>query len=299
MGDHLMNGRYPHFKGHTPAGLHILRDGLVLNFFIQRSHREIGDSIARALEIYRRSVGVEKLGLYTGEEGYILPLDPWASTYIQQQLSDWDGCVIQLWEHDDQWSGYRFDYRGQMLGTDTYTRSPDAVCCASFWLPTEYLEEQGPARVKELAMALARELPLTSGYANLAFNGMMDTFRVGPLIHDLCFRYPGLDIVDDNVTFELGTRPKGAYWLNFYGQPLLDKLGGVEGLRERLTLPGISVEPLQPDKVLVQLGEWPEADGEMRAYRQLARVLEPYLYQETRPVLPPEDMRRWERRFLD
>jgi len=294
-----MNGRYPHFQGHTPAGLHILRDGLVMNFFIQRPHREIGESIVHALEIYRRSVGFEKLGFYTGDEGYDLRLYVEALNDIHEQLLNAEGCVIQLWEHDDQWSGYRFDYRGRMLGTDTYTRSPDAVSCASFWLPTEYLEEQGPARVKELAVALAREIPLTSGYASLAFNGMMDTHRVGPLIHDLCFRYPGLDIVDDNVTYELGTRPKGAYWLNFYGPPLLDTLGGVAGLRERLALPGISVEELQPDKILVQLGEWPEVDGEMRPYRQLARVLEPYLYQETRPVLPAEEMRRWERRFLD
>ena len=294
-----MTGRYPYFKRYTPGGLHILRDGLVMNFFIQRPHRELGKSIVRALETYRRFVGSEKLGFYTGEQGYFQTLDTEALGAIQKQLIESDGCIIQLWEHDENWSGYRFDYRGRMLGTATYTCHPGAVSGASFWLPTEYLEEQGPARVKELAVALARELPLTSGYASLGFNGMMDTRLVGPLIHDLCFRYPGLDIIDEEVTYGLGTRPKGSYWLNFYGQPLLNELGGVAGLRERLPLPGISVEELQPDKVLVQLGEWPEVDGEMRAYRQLARVLESYLYQETIPVLPAEEMRRWERRFLD
>gem|GEM_PF-4640922 len=62
----------------------------------------------------------------------------------------------------------------------------------------------------------------------------------------------------------------------------------------------ITTQELEANKVLVELGEWPEVDGEMPAYRQLARVLEPYLYREAIPFLePPEMMRRWERRFLD
>lgn len=55
------------------------------------------------------------------------------------------------------------------------------------------------------------------------------------------------------------------------------------------------------------LGPWPESgDTEqghtLPAYLELARVLEPWLYHEHRnfdPDFPPEDLRRWERRFLD
>jgi hypothetical protein len=109
-----------------------------------------------------------------------------------------------------------------------------------------------------------------------------------------------MDMLDMGITMRIGTRPKGAYWLNFYGQPLLGELGGVAGLRERLSLPEVSLQELEGDKVLVALGEWPEVEGEMRPYRQLARVLEPHLYHETIrwPGFPPEEMRRWERRFL-
>nr|WP_275583555.1 type VI immunity family protein [Archangium primigenium] len=259
-------------------------------------HRKIGHVVHRAWDLYQRHTGQEKLAYYTGTEG-IVPIDNWARSDIKERLLNADGCLLELWEHDDQLGGYRVEYRGRMLDQPPYAHEPEAVSGVAFWLPTDYLEQQGPARVKELALALARELPFNTGYVSPAFNGLMDMQMVRPLIHDLCFRYPGLDIFDSEVTRRLGTRPKGAYWLNFYGPPLLNELGGVTGLAERL--PGLSVQQFAPDKVLVELGDWPEVDGDMPAYRQLARVLEPHLYQETRPPLPPEDMRRWERRFLD
>ncbi|WP_342747794.1 type VI immunity family protein [Melittangium boletus] len=266
---------------------------------MKHPHREIGRAALGAFNNHLQHIGPDKLRHYTGTEGYPLPLDDMGLKYVQDQFVEDEGCLLQLWEHDDKLGGYRFEYRGRMLGKPQYTHWPDATSCVAFWLPTEYLEEKGPARVKELALALARELPFNTGYVSPAFNGLMDIGAVHPLIHDLCFRYPGLDIFDSEVTMRLGTRPKGAYWLNFYGQPLLGQLGGAAGLRERLTLPGISVQELEADKVLVELGEWPEVDGEMSAYRQLARILEPHLYQEGKPHLPPDEMRRWERRFLD
>jgi len=56
----------------------------------------------------------------------------------------------------------------------------------------------------------------------------------------------------------------------------------------------------------VTLGEWPEAgDTEqgntLPAYRELAHVLAPWLYERRRPWsrFTVEDMRRWEHRFND
>jgi hypothetical protein len=94
--------------------------------------------------------------------------------------------------------------------------------------------------------------------------------------------------------------------MNFLGQPVLGALGGAQGLRERLRSPGTTVQELEGDKVLVTLGEWPEAgDTEcgdvLPAYRELARVLEPWLYHPRGRMLhrSEEEKRRWERRFLD
>jgi hypothetical protein len=291
--------RYPRIRHHMSNGFLIIRDGVVMTFFIQRHHREISANIRRALDLYRRTVGEEKLRWYTHAEGESQPLDADGWSFIHEKLRSENGWPVDLWESDTQVGDYRFEYRGRALGTDSYQWSPHAVSAVSFWLPMEYLEEQGPARVRALALALARELPFNTGYASPAFNTLTDELGVDRILLELSTRSPGMDILDIGMSMRIGTRPKGTYWLNFYGQPLLDELGGAAGLRERLTLPEISVEESQPDKVLVQLGEWPEVDGEMRAYRQLARVLEPYLYQETIPVLPAEEMRRWERRFLD
>ena len=78
-------------------------------------------------------------------------------------------------------------------------------------------------------------------------------------------------------------------------------------LRSRLSSPGTTVQELEGERAVVTLGPWPEAgDTEqghpLPAYRELARILEPWLYHEERgfdPDFPPEDLRRWERRFLD
>jgi hypothetical protein len=64
---------------------------------------------------------------------------------------------------------------------------------------------------------------------------------------------------------------------------------------------------LDGERAVVTLGPWPEAgdteqSNTLPAYRELARVLEPWLYHDP-PVqdddFTPEDMLRWERRFLD
>ena len=59
------------------------------------------------------------------------------------------------------------------------------------------------------------------------------------------------------------------------------------------------------DRVVVTLGTWPEAgDTEqgrvLPAYRELARVLKPWLFLEESLInFPEEDEPRWVRRFLD
>jgi hypothetical protein len=126
-------------------------------------------------------------------------------------------------------------------------------------------------------------------------------------IRDLSFRYPGLDIPGaSSSTSSIGTRLDGVHWLNFLGPPVLGELGGAAGLRARLHSPGTTVQELDGERVVVTLGKWPEA-GDMEqgqtlpAWRELARVLEPWLYMNR--CIPDgfseEDMRRWQRRFLD
>lgn len=304
-----MREPYPRIRRHTEAGELALHEGVHLCFFMRRSHGEIFPAVARALDIYLDTVGREKLGWYASSEGEIQPLDDKGWDYVRYRLLKTphaEGCPLELFEHSQQLSGYRFEYRGKKLDSSAAKRWPGLVSGVSFWLPTEYLEEQGADRVEELAVALARELPLTSGYASLAFDSW-EVLGADWLIRELCFQYPGLDVHDLSSTLlTIGAGVRGPYWLNFYGQPLLGQLGDIEGLRKRLPFPEVGIRKLEQAKVLVSLGERPvvgteEHPNALHPYRELTRVLEPYLYEESIHwrALTPEELRHWQRRFLD
>jgi hypothetical protein len=310
---------YPRIRRYSKDGNLKLREGLILCFFMRHSHDELSAAVTRALDLYLEAVGPEKLGWYVdmqpeydpdeynGVEPTMRPLDSTGWVRVREDLRDPANCVLQLEEHCTQVGGFHVEYYGRHRDTLSLTRWPDVVSAVSFWLPTELLEEQGSARVKELATAIARELPIESGYVSLAFNYLVHFKEVVQAVHEHCFRYPGLDVHDvSKASMEIGTRIRGAYWLNFYSAPVLERLGGVEGLRKQLGSPDVSIEEFGGGKALVSLGEDPETrDVErrsgMRPYRALARVLEPFLYEE-RPDwfgFSPEELRRWQRRFLE
>ena len=174
-------------------------------------------------------------------------------------------------------------------------------------LPTEYLEEHGPERVRALALELAEPLPFCSGHVGLAWNAELDFLGVSNELRKFCFRYPGMELIDlTSVDHDLGTRVHGAAWMTFLGQPVLGELGGVEGLRSRLHEPGTTVQALGGERAVITLGEWPEAgDTEkgllLPAYRELARVLGPWQYHQQGRFrgFSDEDMRRWDDRFRE
>jgi hypothetical protein len=312
-----MSNQYPRIRRYDEHGQLMLREGLILCFFMRHSHDEIAQAVMRALDIYLDAVGSEKLGWSLeperdddpddeGVETVMRPLDSgqWAS--VRKKLCDPTSCLLQLEEHENQVGGFHVEYYGRQRATLELPTGSQAVSVLSFWLPTEYLEEKGPSRVRDMAVAMARELPINAGYVSLAFNYLFRFREVVHAVHEQCFRYPGLDVHDlSDASMELGTRVRGAYWLNFYGQPLLGQLGGAEGLRQQLDSPQVSVEELGEGKVLVALGAEPETGevkqkSELHPYRALARVLEPFLHEQ-----PPdwfsfslEQLRHWERRFM-
>ena len=218
------------------------------------------------------------------------------------------GRITRLGDVSGLESRYLFEYYPKEADLPLLKWEPEWNSAVSFWMPTEYLEEHGPAQVRALALALAAPLPFCSGQVGLSFNAAMDMLGVRQEVCARCFRYPGLDIPKVSwLSWSMGTRLHGAAWLTFIGQPVLGELGGAAGLRSRLHTPGTTIEELDAERVVVTLGEWPEAGDteqgqDLPAYRELARVLEPWLYFEknTRSYFNTfEDLRRWERRFLD
>ncbi|EAU67567.1 hypothetical protein STIAU_5906 [Stigmatella aurantiaca DW4/3-1] len=211
---------------------------------------------------------------------------------------------MRLQESPVEVRAYSMEYSGKWLDAPAWKGDEEAVSAVAFTLPTEYLQAYGPGHVRALALEMAAELPMSFGYVSLAAvspGGLRSPARKA--LQELCPRYLGLDVYNLRPTARsIGTRARGAYWLTFLGQPLLEQLGSTESLRERLPS-GISLETLEGDRLCLSRGEWPllgddKADDDMELYRALAHVLEPHFYEEKQSWLVDEAFeRRWLRRF--
>ncbi len=299
----------PVIRLRTDLGDVVTRDGVVICFFMRRSHTEVASAVWRALQIYLRAIPPHSLNWYGSDDGDTLPLDKKGWEVIRKQVIErpWGmEWIVELAEDCSQVGGYHFEYDGRKLDDPMFSHDEDATTGVLFTFPTEYLLENGPAHMRALALELARELPWSFGYASLAFvapHGMWYAARWE--LHGLLSRYLGLDLYHLGDTSRvIGTRARGAYWLTFLGQPLLGQVGGLEGLREKLPFPEVSLESLEGERVLITLGEWPEAiDTEKKVYlpqyRALAHLLEPHLYEERTGwfLQDKENMRRWLRRL--
>jgi hypothetical protein len=303
-----MSEHYPRIRLHTAHGHLLMREGMSINFYMRHSHAEVAQAVKSSLEVYLSAVGPGAIGRYANDAGEWRFLDDVGWEFIRHRLLHRDKTLMTLHDALNGEYRYRFEYYGRALEDPSWGDRPGRVCAMSFWLPTEYLEEHGPGRVRELALELAAPLPFCSGHAGLSFNGETEPLSMSGEARALCFRHPGLDIPKlEHLSCELGTRVRGPSWLTFLGQPVLGQLGGVDELRAQLASPGSTVQEMEGERAVITLGKWPEAgdteQGQMLpAYRELARVLEPCLYREERILRPAsfvEDIHRWERRFLD
>ncbi len=302
-----MSQHYPRIRVQTPSGYTRVREGLSLTFYMPPRHPEIAEDVLRALDSYLRYAGPNALGLYADMEGEWQELNDTGWDLIRRKLREWTCPLITLEEACPTGSRFAFHYKGKDPEFLTRMNKPDAMCEATFWLPTEYLEEHGPGHVRELAIELASLLPVRSGFCGLSFNGELDVVGIHRKLLPYWKRYPGLDIPSPfGHSWDIGKRIRGPHWVNFLGQPVLGELGGSSGLRARLRCPETLVQELAGDKAVITLGQWPEAGDTERgellpAYRELARVLEPWLYYRDGRMLhqSQEETRRWERRFLD
>jgi len=302
-----MSAHYPRIRVQTQSGYTRIREGLSLTYYLPPRHPEFIEEVLRALDLYLRYTGPNALGLYADTEGDWQDLTEAGWELSRRTLREWSCPRLDLVDADRTGSGYAFHYYGKDEGFLTRMNEPDAMSEAIFWLPTEYLEKHGPGHVRELAIELATLMPVRSGSCGLSFNGELDLVGMYRKLLPYWKRYPGIDIPSPSGhSWDIGKRLRGPHWMNFIGQPVLAELGGVRGLRERLKSPETTVQELPGDRVVITLGPWPEAGdtekGELLpAYRELARVLEPWLYHRPVSMLhqSEEETRRWERRFLE
>ena len=305
---------YPKLRIKSPYGPVAVREFIHCTFFMPCTQKEAGPAVALALDSYINQIGgTQKLGIFfDSEEEDWRPLDDHGWRINREILSGTRGCLMLFQDYDPDQDPiedhFVFEYRSWTHPSSSPEGEPESICMASFWLPTDFLEERGPQHVRDLAKELAASLPFSSGYAGLAFKCNLGRLGILELVRTVCFRHPGIDIVDvENLPLRLGSGLRASSWLTFLGPAPVERLGGVQNLRRQLTSPGTTMEELGPERVLISLGEWPEAGdtehgASLPAYRELARVLEPELYYKKGSfdfTFTEEDWRRWERRFLD
>jgi hypothetical protein len=299
---------YPHIRFQMEFSGTWLQECLRIDFYMRRPHTEMARAVMRSLDLYVDAIRPGRLGFYADEEGDWQELDEadWALIRRQVLETRWPSVLLADAVNRPDW--FHVEYFGSRRIDDPEWRGSDQEACVlSFWLSTEYLEVHGPERVRALALELAAPLPWCSGNGGLAIEGATHVAGVTKEIHDRCLRYPGMDIPSvEHYSRNIGTRIRGPSWLTFLGQPVLSALGGVEALRARLHSPGTTVQALDGERAVVTLGEWPEAGDTERgltlpAYRELAHVLAPWLYEGHRlpSDFPPDELLRWERRFLE
>jgi hypothetical protein len=311
-----MKEQLPSLRVRTEYGDLLARDGIVICFFMHRSHGDVIRAVWQALRKYLRAIPPQSLNWYVDLSGDYQPLDDKGWEHIREKMLDREWpipCSVNLEEHCDAAGGYNFEYEGRWLDEPLFMYDVDPTCAVIFTLPTEYLAEHGPTHVRALALELARELPFSFGYVSFALVSPGGRwYAARRTVLELRDRYPGLDIYKLGETSQhLGTRARGAYWLTFLGLPLLGRLGGLDVLRRRLSFPEVSLQtlpPLEGERVLVSLGEWPEPIDTTQQERPspqllaLAGLLDPFLHEERSNWFlflkhDPEDMRRWIHRF--
>ena len=206
-------------------------------------------------------------------------------------------------------TGFKLTYAARIPFRDREPSDYDVSYLAGM-LPTEYLEEHGPAEVRELMLDLASGLHFTSGHAGLSFDSVIGDVFFTPRIRTELLRHPGVSLNHGSNPAWMGTRVDSVHWLNFLGPPVLQELGGVSALRSRLHSPETTVQAMDEARAVVTLGDWPEAGdltrgNDLPAYREFSRVMEPWL---DKPFEAPrfrvegftqEEAMNWARRFLD
>ncbi|MCY1039885.1 DUF3396 domain-containing protein [Corallococcus sp. bb12-1] len=284
----------------------LVREGVSIMFYMPLPHEVIAPFVWQALERYRHALGARRLGWYVSYSGDWPELDAKGEAFIKARLLG-SSALVELAERPDSVTGVSFRYHGRGSELPNFLKDyPQCSCAVEFWLPIEFLDDPGPEWVRALALELGRELPWASGHAGLALEVGAWIQTLNPRLLETCLRHPGFDLprIGDLSLF-LGKRVRPPSWLTFLGPPVLEALGGAEGLRARLHSPAIEVQSLSPERAVVSLGAVPEA-GDMETgdtlphYRELARVLEPWLYAHPHgwDWFTPEEVRRWERRFL-
>ena len=292
----------------------IVRDGFLLVFFAKRSFEEFAPGVAILLDIWLKTLPKDalqwaKIGANAEDTS---PINK-NSLERCRKLLDLKKVKNNLTAFSVEGPekvnpGFRFEVVGTTdIATDESKAETNLV---EMRFPTEFVERDVEAFVSFVVDA-AGFIPFDSGYCSPALNfaaeGMLRT--AAAVMVPLGLRHPGYDLNRNRRTrFALGRRSRGARWITFLADSLVNELGGEEALRGRLD-PGVEMISLHESLVL-RAGSYPEVGDVNRnerlpLLRSVAQAIEPVsFFGDTRLETgvfrgDVDKFQRWERRFLD
>ncbi|WP_158620192.1 type VI immunity family protein [Corallococcus sicarius] len=274
-------------------------------FYLPKPTAEVAHAVSLSLQKYLDAVGVQTLNYFFNEDGDWEKMDESSWEIVRRKIHHPSVSSVALTSDAPYPDRYEFEYVGRDIHGPVFRHDPGAVTAVRFILPLAWMRTHGPQRVRELALALAAPLPFSSGHAGLSVTGFLEVVRIMDEVVPQLLPHPGVDVINLNQTaMEIGPRLRVPHWLTFIGDPALREMGGPDFLRAQLHTPGTTVESLDASRAVVTLGPVPEGGGPdqpLPAYRELARVLEPWAYHpKSCPGFSPQEaFHKWERRFLD
>jgi hypothetical protein len=286
-------------------GIVTVTDAFILSFFVNETHEALVRRVEHVLALYVDFVGFNAVPYRLDDEGEVVGIEAKnlrELVYEVFQDPDIDPSVIRLVGAVDNQTGYGFKYVGDQLPDPA---APDLRNLVTLWLPTKLCTEVGWDFVQDFSRRVAAMLPNSYGYASpcLAYGDIMQAIPVAK-------RYPGFDIASGIACrVDIDDKAIGVYWLNFFGEGLLNRLGGRDHLTAVLPAP-MTVNDVGQGGIVVRLGREPEVGDRNRRidlplHRHLAQVIDGELHVPQSVYFPdengirdPEAMAAWHRRFL-
>jgi hypothetical protein len=200
-----------------------------------------------------------------------------------------------------------------VFATEEFENSPNLVNetnLVELRYPRSFADRTDVPSFPEIARRVGELLPYDSGYGSPALNWFdeTDVDSIGEILRPAAMRYPGFDVhFNGSTRYLLGRRSRGARWLTFLGNDLVQKLGDVQGMKDLAA--GVHVVEGR-NGILLQAGDTPSVGDlkfgeDLPLLRSVARAIEPVTFfndgvlQNNLFASDPEMLRRWERRFFD
>jgi hypothetical protein len=247
---------------------------------------ELGPLVADVLERYLAFVPPDALDHYLAANGTYKKLTKKAVADTLKRLRSVTSRVEYLSFHFGQGPGGGVgEYGAHFLGSnlDHEDSTPLETNLLLLEFPVGQLEATPPDDFVRFAIAAADGLgDLNSGVGGYAFKHPQMMFRNEAMnaIARLALRHIGLDISYDSVQLDLKGFLDNVSWLTFFGQSLVDKLGGPDQLRQSLPAE-MTVLPLRHG-LLVRAGALPVVGDVNRGAKDVAPLR--LLARLTKPV---------------